>query len=60
MKMKSPFDEWLKEHQQQLIDFYYEGSCIDRDMLTKIEEFARKAFEAGFEEGYLSVPGGYV
>lgn len=46
------FEDWLKDNQQELIDFYYEGTCIDKDMLTAIEQFARKAFEAGWDKGW--------
>ncbi len=53
--MKSPFELWLENNQQELIDFYYEGTCIDRNMLTAIEEFAEKAWNDGYREGYNTV-----
>ena len=50
--MKLLFEEWYKKNlEQEIVDTYYEGSCIDVDMLTMIENFARKAFEAGYELG---------
>lgn len=50
--MKSPFEQWLKYNRQQLVDWYCEGTMVDKDFLTRVEEFAKKAFEAGHQDGY--------
>lgn len=34
------------------MDWYCEGAMVDKDFLTRVEEFAEKAWEAGEEKGY--------
>ena len=50
--MKSPFKQWLDLNRQELMDWYCEGTMADKDFLTRVEEFAEKAYEAGYEDGY--------
>lgn len=53
--MKSPFKEWYKgKVEQELLDFYFEGSMCDMPLLTKIEQLLERAFEAGqdYEDRY--------
>lgn len=52
--MKSNFKEWLDLNRQELMNWYCEGSMVDKDFLTRIEEFAQKAYEAGCEDGFES------
>ena len=62
--MKSTFKQWLDLNRQELMDWYCEGTMVDKDFLTRVEEFAEKAYKAaydvGYEDGYLDVPGGFV
>lgn len=44
---KSPFELWLERNRPKLIEWYCEGTMVDKDFLTRIEEFAKEAFEAG-------------
>lgn len=48
----SPFEQWLELNRPKLIEWYCEGTMVDKDFLTRIEEFAKEAFEAGDENGY--------
>lgn len=50
--MKSPFKQWLDLNRQELVEWYCEGSMVDKDFLTRVEEFAEKAYEAGCEDGF--------
>ena len=34
------------------MDWYCEGTMVDKDFLTRVEEFAEKACQAGWEDGY--------
>ena len=52
--MKKSFKQWLDLNRQELMDWYCEGSMVDKDFLTRIEEFAEKAYEAGCEDGFES------
>ena len=36
------------------MNWYCEGTMVDKDFLTRIEEFAEKAYEAGCEDGFES------
>ena len=42
------------------MDWYCEGTMVDKDFLTRVEEFAEKAYQAGYEDGFTEVPGDYV
>lgn len=48
----STFKQWLDLNRQELMDWYCEGTMVDKDFLTRIEEFAEKAYEAGCEDGF--------
>ena len=48
----SRFKQWLDLNRQDLIDWYCEGTMVDKDFLTRVEEFAEKAYEAGCEDGF--------
>ena len=50
--MKNTFEQWLDLNRQELMDWYCEGTMVDKDFLTRVEEFAEKAWEAGEEKGY--------
>lgn len=50
--MNSSFKQWLDLNRQELVDWYCEGTMVDKDFLTRVEEFAEKAWEAGEEKGY--------
>ena len=50
--MKSPFEQWLEANRQQLVDWYCEGTMVDKDLLTRIEEFAQKAYWYAYDKGY--------
>ena len=50
--MKNSFKQWLDLNRQELMDWYCEGTMVDKDFLTRIEEFAEKACQAGLEDGY--------
>lgn len=50
MTQKSRFELWLEDNRQQLVDWYCEGTMVDKDFLTRIEEFAEEAYEAGRDE----------
>ena len=52
--MKSSFKQWLDLNRQELMDWYCEGTMVDKDFLTRIEEFAEKAYQAGCEDGFES------
>ena len=56
--MKNSFKQWLDLNRQELVDWYCEGTMVDKDFLTRVEEFAEKAYQAGcgksFEDGYNS------
>ena len=69
--MKSSFKQWLDLNRQELMDWYCEGTMVDKDFLTRVEEFAKEAWGEGYTKGYdygievgygigHSVPGGYV
>ena len=66
--MKNSFKQWLDLNRQELMDWYCEGSMVDKDFLTRIEEFAEKAYKAaykeayevGYEDCYLNIPGDFV
>ena len=62
--MKSTFEQWLDLNRQELMDWYCEGTMVDKDFLTRVEEFAEKAYQVGYQVGYedcyLDVPGGFV
>ena len=45
----SHFKQWLDLNRQELMDWYCEGTMVDKDFLTRVEEFAEKAWEAGEE-----------
>ena len=49
--MKNSFKQWLDLNRQELMDWYCEGTMVDKDFLTRIEEFAEKAYQAGCEDG---------
>jgi hypothetical protein len=36
------------------MDWYCEGTMVDKDFLTRVEEFAEKAYQAGCEDGFES------
>ena len=50
--MKNSFKQWLDLNRQELMDWYCEGTMVDKDFLTRVEEFAGKACRAGWEDGY--------
>ena len=50
--MKNSFKQWLDLNRQELVDWYCEGTMVDKDFLTRVEEFAEKAYQAGWEGGY--------
>lgn len=50
--MKNSFKQWLDLNRQELMDWYCEGTMVDKDFLTRVEEFAEKACQAGWEDGY--------
>ena len=50
--MKSSFKQWLDLNRQELMDWYCEGTMVDKDFLTRVEEFSQKAYEAGYEDGF--------
>ena len=52
--MKNSFKQWLDLNRQELMDWYCEGSMVDKDFLTHTEEFAEKAYQAGYEDGFES------
>ena len=52
--MKNSFKQWLELNRQELMNWYCEGTMVDKDFLTRIEEFAQKAYEAGCEDGFES------
>lgn len=52
--MRFPFELWLEQNRPKLVEWYCEGTMVDKDFLTRIEEFAREAFEAGQEDGWTT------
>ena len=50
--MKNSFKQWLDLNRQELMDWYCEGTMVDKDFLTRVEGFAEKACQAGWEDGY--------
>ena len=50
--MKNSFKQWLDLNRQELMDWYCEGTMVDKDFLTRVEEFAEKAYNAAYEVGY--------
>ena len=52
--MKNSFKQWLDLNRQELMNWYCEGTMVDKDFLTRIEEFAEKAYQAGCEDGFES------
>lgn len=49
--MKDEFELWLDENRQKLLDWYCEGTMVDKDFLTRIEEFAKQAYNEGYRVG---------
>ena len=49
--MKSSFKQWLDLNRQELVDWYCEGTMVDKDFLTRVEEFAEKAWIYGYALG---------
>ncbi len=58
--MENSFKQWLDLNRQELMDWYCEGTMVDKDFLTRVEEFTEKAYQAGYEDGFTDVPGGFV
>ena len=52
--MKNSFKQWRDLNRQELVDWYCEGTMVDKDFLTRVEEFAEKAYQAGCEDGFES------
>ena len=52
--MKNSFKQWLDLNRQELMNWYCEGTMVDKDFLTHVEEFAEKAYQAGCEDGFES------
>lgn len=52
--MKNSFKQWLDLNRQELMDWYCEGTMVDKDFLTRVEEFTEKAYQAGYEDGFES------
>ena len=52
--MKNSFKQWLDLNRQELVDWYCEGTMVDKDFLTRVEEFAEKAYQTGYEDGFES------
>ena len=52
--MKNSFKQWLELNRQELMDWYCEGTMVDKDFLTRVEEFTEKAYQAGCEDGFES------
>ena len=50
--MKNSFKQWLDLNRQELMDWYCEGTMVDKDFLTRVEEFTEKAYQAAYEDGY--------
>lgn len=50
--MKNTFKQWLDLNRQELVDWYCEGNMVDKDFLTRVEEFAEKSYQAGYEDGF--------
>ena len=50
--MKNSFKQWLDLNRQELVSWYCEGTMVDKDFLTRVEEFAEKAYQAGYEDGW--------
>ena len=57
--MKSSFKQWLDLNRQELVDWYCEGTMVDKDFLTRVEEFAEKAYQAGYEDGWDDCHGNF-
>ena len=57
--MENSFKQWLDLNRQELMDWYCEGTMVDKDFLTRVEEFAEKACRAGWEDGYEQGWNGY-
>ena len=51
----SPFEQWLEQNRPKLVEWYCEGTMVDKDFLTRIEEFAREAWQAGQQSIGLGV-----
>ena len=52
--MNDSFKQWLDLNRQELMDWYCEGTMVDKDFLTRVEEFAEKAYQAGCGDGFES------
>ena len=52
--MENSFKQWLDLNRQELVDWYCEGTMVDKDFLTRVEEFAEKAYWASWEDGFES------
>ena len=50
--MENSFKQWLDLNRQELVDWYCEGTMVDKDFLTRVEEFAEKAYQAAYEAAY--------
>lgn len=50
--MNNSFKQWLELNRQELMDWYCEGTMVDKDFLTRVEEFAEKAYQVGYQVGY--------
>ena len=50
--MKNSFKQWLDLNRQELVDWYCEGTMVDKNFLTRVEEFAEKAYQAAYEDAY--------
>ena len=50
--MNSSFKQWLDLNRQELVDWYCEGTMVDKDFLTRVEEFAEKVYQAAYEAAY--------
>ena len=50
--MKSSFKQWLDLNRKELTDWYCEGTMVDKDFLTRVEEFTEKACQAVYEDAY--------
>ena len=48
------FNHWLDANLADLEDYIFEGDRLKTDIVTWIEGYARKAYVAGWEQGFDS------